>query len=229
MEATHFLKAAQELFSNNSNAERAIGQSKYMRNQFGFFGLKSAEVKQLAKQLMAQYGLPAHDEVRQICQLAFDEEQRELHYLALMVVEKSLRRLRAEDIHLFEFLITTKSWWDTVDWVAKLVGKHFLRFPELRLPTTERWMASGNLWLQRTCIIFQLAYRQKTDFELMKKYILATMPTREFFLQKAGGWALRQYSRVNPAEVVAFLNEHPELPNLTKREALKWLERGNKS
>ena len=223
MTATSYLEIAAALFEANGDPERAVRQAEYMRNKFRYFGLKSAEWKGLAKQLFSEYGLLPTDELADLCRLAFDLDERELHYLAVQMVEKSMRKLKADDIALIELLITTKSWWDTVDWVAKLAGKHFQRFPELRLPVTEKWIASGNIWLQRTSIIFQLSYREKTDFELMKKYILAVMPTSEFFLQKAAGWALRQYSKVNAPAVMDFLNDHPELPNLTKREAVKWL------
>lgn len=223
MNATDYLESAKQLFAANGDPERAEGQSRYMRNKFSYYGLKSDEWKQLAKQLFSAHGPLPINELGEFCRRAFEEERRELQYLAVLMVEKSMRQLKPEDIALIEYLITTKSWWDTVDWIAKLAGKHFQHHPELRLPVTEKWIASGNLWLQRSCIIFQLTYREKTDFDLMKKYILAVMPTKEFFLQKASGWALRQYSRINPNGVMEFLDEHPELPPLTKREAMKWI------
>lgn len=223
MTPAKYLEIAAALFESNGEPDRAERQSKYMRNKFLYFGLKADEWQDLAKQLIAEHGLLKGAELRQFCELAFQCEQRELHYLAVTMVEKSTRKLASEEIDLLEDLITTHSWWDTVDWLAKLVGKHFKRYPDLRLSVTEKWMASGHLWLQRTCIIFQLTYWEKTDFELLKKYILAVMPTREFFLQKAAGWALRQYSKFNPQGVMDFLDEHPELPNLTKKEAVKWL------
>ncbi|MAT55420.1 MAG: DNA alkylation repair protein [Saprospirales bacterium] len=223
MNAKEYLEAAKTLFESHGDPQRAETQSKYMRNKFRYFGLKSAEWKSLAKQLYTRHGLLPPAELESFCRLAFAEEERELHYLAVQMLEKSMRKLSAGDIALIEYLITTKSWWDTVDWLAKLAGKHFSRFPELRLPMTEKWIASGNSWLQRTCIIFQLTYREKTDFDLMKKYILAVMPTKEFFLQKAAGWALRQYTKTNPDEVMDFLDQHPDLPKLTKKEAVKWL------
>jgi 3-methyladenine DNA glycosylase AlkD len=141
------------------------------------------------------------------------------------MVQKVQKKQGPEFIDFLEELITAKSWWDSVDWLAKLVGIHFKRYPALILPVTERWMASGNFWLQRVCLIFQLTYRQKTDFDLMKKYILQVAPSKEFFLQKGAGWALRQYSKTNPQGVADFIETNPQLAPLTKREGLKWLKK----
>ena len=126
-------------------------------------------------------------------------------------------------IAFYEELIKTKSWWDSVDWIRKMVGVHFQKFPHLIIPTTSEWMASGNIWLQRICLIFQLTYKEETDFDLMKKYILQLANSKEFFIQKGAGWALRQYSKTNSNGVLEFVEENQQLAPLTKREALKWL------
>ena len=125
---------------------------------------------------------------------------------------------------LYEELITTKSWWDTVDGLAaNQVGEHFQRYPELRGKCTKRWMASGNIWLQRTCLIFQLRYKKQTDFELMKSFIIPLAGSKEFFIRKAIGWALRQYSKFEPARVIDFVESQP-MSHLSKKEALKLIK-----
>ena len=120
-------------------------------------------------------------------------------------------------------LITTNSWWDTVDWLAKLVGEHFRRYPALIRPGTERWMASDNFWLQRVCLIFQLKYKGATDAALLFGYVRRIAGSREFFLQKGAGWALREYSKTDPDDVRAFV-ETTRLAPLTKREALRLMK-----
>jgi 3-methyladenine DNA glycosylase AlkD len=117
-------------------------------------------------------------------------------------------------------MLTTRSWWDSVDWISKLVGQHFRRYPALIRPVTARWMDSGLLWLQRCCLIFQLFYKDKTDTELLFEYIRRVSRSKEFFLQKGAGWALRQYSRTNPEAVRQFIENTPLAP-LTKREGLR--------
>lgn len=145
-----------------------------------------------------------------------------MQYFALELIQKSLKKQDPDFIYFLEELICTRSWWDTVDWINKLVGLHFRKYPELIQPVTEKWMSSGNIWLQRVCLIFQLLYKDKTDTALLFDYILRLKDSKEFFIQKAAGWALRQYARTNPAAVRVFVAQHPLAP-LTKREALKHL------
>jgi 3-methyladenine DNA glycosylase AlkD len=87
-----------------------------------------------------------------------------------------------------------------------------------------QWRSSEDFWLRRTCILFQLKYKKETDFELLKAIIRENLGSKEFFINKAIGWSLRQYSRIDPNAVRAFVNETPLAP-LSAKEALKWLKR----
>ncbi len=221
MSSTGYLQHVQSIFLEKGDPETALGQMRYMRNQFEFYGLKKDHWRGLAKTIFTEKGIPSGDEMQELARQCFEDEHRELHYFALEMVERSLKKQPAGFIGFLEELITTKSWWDTVDWLAKLVGLHFKKHPTLIVPVTERWMASGNFWLQRVCLIFQLSYRDKTDFDLMKKYILQIAGSKEFFLQKGAGWALRQHTRTDPNAIKVFVENNPQLAPLTKREALR--------
>lgn len=191
-----------------------------MRHQFECFGLKMPQWTAHTKTIHKEHGLPQGDDLMQLARLCFGDDHREMHYFALETVQKTLKKQPSEFIEFLEELILTHSWWDTVDWINKLVGIHFQRFPELIKPVTSRWMDSGNIWLQRVCLIFQLSYKEKTDKELMFRYVRRVADSKEFFLQKGAGWALRQYSRTNPAAVRQFV-ESTRLSALTRREALR--------
>jgi 3-methyladenine DNA glycosylase AlkD len=117
-------------------------------------------------------------------------------------------------------MITHKSWWDTVDSVSHIVGMQFRRYPETREQHLAKWRASNNIWLRRTAILFQLDYKIETDFELLCEIIRENLNSKEFFINKAIGWALRQYARVDPKAVKKFVDSMPLHP-LSKREALK--------
>lgn len=192
----------------------------YLRDQFEFFGLKMPQWTALAKSIHRELGLPGGEDLKTLVRLCFEDEHREMHYFALQTVEKTLKQQAPEFIEFLEELILTRSWWDTVDWINKLVGQHFLRYPDLTKPVTERWMDSGNMWLQRVCMIFQLAYKDKTDGDLLFDYVRRVAGSKEFFLQKGAGWALRQYSRTNPESVRQFVDA-TRLAPLTRREALR--------
>jgi 3-methyladenine DNA glycosylase AlkD len=132
------------------------------------------------------------------------------------------KKMWAEDmIELFEKLIVTKSWWDSVDYMSSaLVSVYFKKYPQQIKPVTESWMASGNMWLQRVSLIFQLTYRKETDTELMFHYMRQLTHSKEFFIQKAIGWALRQHAKTD-ADLVKQFVENTKLAPLSKREALK--------
>ncbi len=174
----------------------------------------------LTKAIHVQNGIPEGEDLKTLVRRCFEDDHRELHYFALETLQKTLKTKPSECIDFLEELILTRSWWDTVDWINKLVGLHFQRYPELIKPVTERWMDSGNIWLQRVSLIFQLPYKTKTDTDLLFRYVRRVAGSKEFFLQKGAGWALRQYAKTNPAAVLEFVT-NTRLAPLTRREALK--------
>lgn len=206
-----------------ADPDRAIQQQRYMKGLFPYYGLGNPQWRSLARNWFREHGIFHGAELESFIHLAYAWDQREMHYTAVEMAEKAQKKEGESFIDLLEWMIMTKSWWDTVDWISKLVGRQFQKYPDQTLPYTEKWMASGNMWLQRVAIIFQLAYKDRTDFELMKKYILALEDSKEFFIRKAQGWALRQYARTEPELVREFVMTHPGLSGLTKREAMKHL------
>jgi len=216
----HYYQLVRSTFRKQGNPEIAQGQMAYMRHQFEFFGLKAPIWMALTKEIHRTNGLPEEEDLQQLARLCLADDHRELHYFALETVQKSLKKQPADFLTFLEELVTTRSWWDTVDWLAKLIGIHLLRFPELRQAACARWLASGNIWLQRISMIFQLNYRQKTDTVLLFHNIRQLAGSKEFFIQKGAGWALRQYAKTDPEAVKAFV-AHNHLAPLTRREALK--------
>jgi 3-methyladenine DNA glycosylase AlkD len=153
--------------------------------------------------------------------MLWEQPEREFQYFAMEMVEKFRKKAPAGMIGTYELMILGKSWWDTVDFIAAvLVGGHFRRFPEMVAPYTGKWMASGNIWLQRTALLFQLKYKKETDFGLLATFITFLAGSREFFIRKAIGWALREYSKTDPQRVKAFVTATPLAP-LSRKEALR--------
>jgi 3-methyladenine DNA glycosylase AlkD len=156
-----------------------------------------------------------------IIERLWEMPQREFQYFGVDLLEKNVKNSDNSNLLLIEFMITNKSWWDTVDSIAiRVVGGLFKNQPELTIPYTEKWMASGNIWLQRTAILFQLKYKSNTDTDLLFKYILELKGSTEFFINKAIGWALREHSKTDPCLVIKFADSH-SLSALSRREALK--------
>jgi 3-methyladenine DNA glycosylase AlkD len=151
--------------------------------------------------------------------------QREFQYAATSLIEKLEQQLPEEFIKTLEYLLVTKPWWDTVDMISTgVLGLHFKRYPKVRRKYLAKWRKSDNHWLRRATILFQLDYKQETDFELMCDIIRENLGSDRFFINKAIGWALRQYARIDPQAVRKFVKEMPLHP-LSAREAVKGLEK----
>lgn len=219
-----YFKTVQDLFLEKGRPEVAFFQMKYMRNQFPFFGLKAPEWMALAKEVIAENGIPQGEDLKTLVRLCYDDEHREMQFFGLELIQRSINKQPENYVHFLEELITTKSWWDTVDWIAaKMVGTHLKRYPNLVPAFPDRLIESDNIWLQRTAILFQLKYKKDTDAALLFRYILRRAGSREFFVQKGAGWALREYSKTDPDAVRHFI-ENNKLPALTRREGRKRID-----
>jgi len=213
-----------ELFEENADPAQAAPMKKYMRDQFEYLGIKTPQSAALQKQFYAEYGLPEVTDLDPVLRDLWALPQREFQYVGLGLLDKSEKKLPAKFIKTIEYLILTKSWWDTVDAIAgHTVGMHFRRFPDVREKYLPKWRASKNIWLRRTTILFQLNYKRETDFDLLCEIIRENLDSKEFFINKAIGWALRQYARVDPSAVSKFVKSTPLHP-LSKREAMKHIE-----
>ena len=216
-----YIVPLQKLLSQNAHPENSIQMKRYMKDKFEFFGIKSVERKELTRKFLAFHGLPNEKDYKKVIREMWDLPQRELQYAALDILERLVKKRIPVEIKLLEHLIVTKSWWDTVDWLAtRIVGVRFRQNPELISSTHSRWIKSENIWLQRVCILFQLKYKQETDEKLLFSTIQELSESDEFFIQKAIGWALREQSKTDPAVVQKFIDEN-ELAPLSRREALK--------
>ncbi len=214
-----------EALRKEGNPIRIPQMEAYMRNQFPFYGVMSTPRKELLKALNKEHlEVLDSNEKRALIQLLWEEEHRECQLVALdWLMQWKPKEFTASDIDLFEWLITTKSWWDTVDGIApNVVGKYARIFPEQMKETLHRWESHDSFWIRRVCLIFQLRYRQETDLDLLQYFINKFKPDREFFIQKAIGWSLREVSKWNPTWVARVVEEE-QLTGLAKREASKYI------
>lgn len=215
--------------TNVANKEEAVGMERYMKNNFQFLGVKQPLRKQISipfiKELL-QFPIEDH---KQIVEWLWMKPQREFQYCALDFLVKSISKQHECFIEVLQWLITTKSWWDSVDVIAgKLVFTHLKRYPHQIDSYIIVWNSSSNLWLNRTAILFQMKCKKNTNERLLFQIILNHQHSKEFFIQKAIGWALREYSYSNPNAVLAFMQQS-NLKPLSKREALKAIKRNGYS
>ncbi len=219
-----YVTSLKDLFEKNADPSQAPGMKKYMRDQFEYLGIKSPKFKELMKEFLTVNGLPPIKELDTVVRELWSLPEREFQYLGGGLVGRLEKQLPADFIETIEYLITTKSWWDTVDSIAGgVVGTHFKRYPAIKKKYLAKWRKSDNFWLRRACILFQLSYKKETDFDLLCNIIRENLDSKEFFINKAIGWSLRQYARIDPKAVKKFVKGTPLHP-LSRREAMKHLE-----
>ncbi|MDQ0200940.1 DNA alkylation repair protein [Neobacillus ginsengisoli] len=212
-----------KLFEENRNEANAGPMEKYMKDQFPFLGIKTPLRRELEKRFFNETGILKDPFNQEFVSGLWEKKEREYQYTALDYLEKSLKKLEKSDLPFLESLLTTKSWWDTVDALApKPVGQIAQKYPEVIGETIENWANHDNLWLRRAAILFQLKYKQETNEEILFQYILKNADSKEFFIQKAIGWALREYSKTSPTSVKGFIRNSPLAP-LSIREGSKYL------
>ncbi len=220
-----FINDLEKDFRQHSNPEMAAPMEAYMKNKFSFLGIKT----EMRRALLNKHWKAHKDEVktnyRAITWELFQMKEREFHQCAIDILTKETKKnYQIDDIVLIEQFLITNSWWDSVDTLAKYVlGNYLLQYPSEIYKTVERFSNSSNMWLNRSALLFQLSYKDKTDFELLQSLCEQHKESKEFFIQKAIGWVLRDYSRYNPIGVKNYV-AMAKLKPLSEREALRLLK-----
>ena len=217
-----FIKKLEIDFKENSSRELAIPMENYMKNHFPFYGIKTDKRRLIFKAIWENHHEEVKQNSREIALQLFDFEEREMHYCGIEILIKNLKKnYQLEDIQLIEKILTTNSWWDSVDTIAKyILGEYLIEFPNETKKVIQRFSDSDNMWLNRSAILFQLSYKQKTNSEILFNECIKHSHSKEFFIQKSIGWALREYGRYYPNEVKEFVKQNTLKP-LSTKEALK--------
>ena len=201
---------------------RALDVSKYMKNKFKFFGVAASERNEIWKQYFkeAKKTKKIDWDFIEIC---FKHDKRECQYTAAYYLKYMQRFLVEDDIPKLKELVLAKSWWDTVDILDKVIGSIIYNNKNLH-PIILEWSKDDNIWLRRVAIDHQLLRKEHTDVQLLEKILINKHNHKEFFVNKAIGWALRDYSKTNPQWVRNFIEVHKEnMASLSIREASKYL------
>ena len=219
-----FISQLEAAFNQNKNEENAFQMKKYMKDLFSFYGIKTTERRAIFHDLLKSYKQEISEDYREIALTLIKKEYRELHYCGIEILIKNLKKnYRKDDIKLIETFLITNSWWDSVDTISKyLLGQYLIEFPNETEKVIERFSNSENKWLNRSAILFQLGYKKNTNYELLFSECVKHSQSKEFFIQKAIGWALREYGSVNPGLALNFVN-NTNLKPLSRKEAIRKL------
>lgn len=206
----------------NRNELLAESMSKYMQDKFRFLGVRGATRTEIYKKYF-----PDARKTKTIdwdfVENCWNKEEREFQYVVVYYLKAMQKFLKREDISRLKYLIVTKSWWDTVDLLAKVVGSLIIRIEGYDQIMLE-WSKDSNIWLRRVAILYQLSLKDKVDKQVLDKILVNNLGDSEFFINKAVGWALRDYSKYNPEWVREFIKKNKEnMANLSIREASKYI------
>ncbi|WP_162926966.1 DNA alkylation repair protein [Flavobacterium psychrotrophum] len=206
----------------NADSTNAAAMAAYMKGNFPFVGIKTGLRRDVQKEILLKHKKEIQAEARTVALQLYNLPQREYHYYAIEILIKELhKKFVPNDIDLIEHMLITHSWWDSVDTIAKyLLGGYLKQYPESITTVIEKFSGSENMWLNRSAIIFQLGYKKDTNAKLLFSLCEKHRLSKEFFIQKAIGWALREYGKTNPEAVKNFVNI-AQLKPLSTREALK--------
>lgn len=211
-----------ELFKKNRDNENAIKMSKYMRDMFKFYGLATPIRKSFYKELLKE------DKTNKVIDWEFlnkcyEDEYREFQYLVMDYLVNMQKYLTYDDVPKVFKYIKSKQWWDTIDGLDRIVGN--IAFKDERINDLMlKWSKDEDFWVRRIAINHQLCRKEKTNTKLLEKIIVNNFGSNEFFINKAIGWSLRDYSKTNPEWVRNFINKYKnEMDKLSIKEASKYI------
>ncbi|MGB2147143.1 MAG: DNA alkylation repair protein [Vibrio toranzoniae] len=206
-----------------ANSDKAPQMQAYMRHRFQFYGIQATQRREVLKPLFAKEQLPNIDDLPRIIRELWLLPEREFQMVAVDLLIKRKKQLPETFLAEVEWLIITKSWWDTVDLLAShIVAALHINHTAQTQDYISRWRVSDNIWLRRSALLYQLKFKQQTNESLLFEVIKENQADEEFFIQKAIGWALREFSKTNANSVESFIDQQ-NIQGLARREGLKWL------
>ena len=211
-----------ELFEANGDAQRAAAMAAYMPDQFLFYGIPTPQRRALIRPL-----LRAEKQAGRIdwalLDLCYSDPHREMQYVVCDYLRSLQALLTYDDLDRIKVYAQTKSWWDTIDSLDQTIGAIGLRDHRV----DERmlaWAQDADFWLRRIAIDHQLGRKERTNTALLEQILVWNLGSEEFFINKAIGWSLREYSKQDPAWVRAFIDAHREAMSARSiREASRYL------
>ena len=198
----------------------------YMKSEMPYYGIKAPERRAIQREVFARYPLESFEEWRDtVLALWRGAKFREERYAAMELANDrayaGYQLLKALPIH--EEMIVDGAWWDFVDAIAiESVGGLLRKYPGSMKPRMRAWSKSRDMWKRRSSILCQIKSRDGTDLDLLYECIERSMEDSDFFIRKGIGWALREYGKTDPREVLRYVRANRDrLSGISKREAMK--------
>ena len=223
------VRRLRQALQEQADAGKAPVMQAYMKSEMPYLGVSTPEHRRICQAVFAAHRLDSFESWRDtVIALWREARYREERYAAIALAGhrtyQDFRTLRA--LPAYKEMIVSGAWWDYVDAIAtRQLGELLRKYPTRMAAILRKWAIDDDIWLRRSAILAQLNFKADTDLALLYDCIRPSLGRSEFFLRKAIGWALRQYARTNPDEVLRYVRDHrAELSPLSIREALKRIE-----
>lgn len=221
-------EAIREGLAAQARPDKAAAMQRYMKTDMPFLGVPAPTTAAVLREALAHHPVAGRAELERTVRLLFEEATyREEWYAATGLLRRPAhaRLLTPDSVELIAWIALRGAWWDVVDSLVRPLRTLLVAYrPRVELEI-RTWIGGDELWLRRLTLICQLGRRERTDVTLLSDAIEAAQHDPEFFLRKGIGWALRDYSKTDADWVRAFVEAHPTLSPLSRREALRWLAR----
>lgn len=209
-------------FEAHQDPENAVKMAKYMKNLFQFYGIAAPERKKLYKDILKEEKKNKTVDWKFLDQ-CYADDHREFQYVTLDYLAAMQKFLTYDDIPRIWKYIKEKQWWDTIDFFDRIIGEIGLgdsRVDALMLA----WSVDEDFWVRRIAIDHQLLRKERTNTELLEQILVNNLGSHEFFINKAIGWSLRDYSKTDPEWVRTFISKYRDrMDKLSIREGSKYI------
>lgn len=223
-----------------ADSSKANHMQRYCKTDMPMYGVQKQLRAQIEKKLYEfvskQHSIEKKDSLplplyQEYVQTLWDLSHREEKYLAIDLAQKYKHCVGLETLSLYEKMLREDfMWWDLVDPIATgIIGALTMDYRQNMEPILNAWIDDDNMWIRRTAILSQLKHKDQTNGVMLFKFCRCRMHEQEFFIRKAIGWALREYSKTNPEGVNAFLTHNKcQLSGLSHRTASRILVKEGK-
>jgi 3-methyladenine DNA glycosylase AlkD len=213
-------------FAAHADADNAQPMQAYMKTTQPFYGIKADARRKLVREALRTHPVTTRGAYDGVVRALWHGTYREEMYAAVDIAKRVKAFYDTQSWPLFEHMVRTATWWDLTDAVVGDVISPLVKAHRELEAHLIAWSHDDSLWVRRASLLAHLKHKSQTNTALLTQTIDQLAHEKEFFIRKAIGWVLRDYSYANPAWVKAFVAARAEtLSGLSQREALKVIKR----
>jgi len=223
------IKYITNTLNDNKNSKDAIQMQRYLKTTMPFYGVKSPILNTIVNDVNNLHLISNQEEYNSVIMDIWNLSHREEKYISIKLARKWKKYITLEALTVYEKMIREGQWWDFIDPISQgLIGILLMNNRFKMNKILDKWIKDENLWIRRSAILAHLKHKENTDYKKLFEYCLKCAHEKEFFIQKAIGWALREFSKTEPEIVYAFIQDNERvLSNLSKREGMKYIKKNS--